>query len=62
MFGSSILSTCEAYFDVSEGVGDFAVGQAGTLVEVYDRGLGVGVELALGDPPGVVGLQPIAAA
>jgi hypothetical protein len=62
MFGSSILSTCEAYFGVSEGVGDFAVGQAGTLVEVDDRGLGVGAERALGGARGVAGLQPMAAA
>src|SRR5580658_5081774 len=45
-----------------EGVGDFSVGHAGTLVEVDDGGLRVGAELALGGAGGGAGLQRMSAA
>jgi hypothetical protein len=42
-------------------VGDFAMGHAGTLVEIDDGGLGVGAELALGGAGGVGRLQFVSA-
>jgi hypothetical protein len=42
--------------ELSESVGDFPVGHAGTLVEINDGGLSVGAELALSGAGGVAGL------
>jgi hypothetical protein len=43
--------------ELVESVGDFAVRQAGVLVEIDDSGLGIGAELALGGAGSVTGLQ-----
>ena len=45
-----------------EDVGDFAVGQAGLLVEINDGGLGVGADLASSGAGGVGGLEGVSAA